>query len=314
MIGKRWQSMWNLAKARLGDPWRDGERVYCLDDKTAKTKESVGLACKAIHRSDRLPWPSENCIIGSEGWPFADVLTIVARHGATDKATIMMVMNAMGGPQFVMIDTADFEHVVLPHTLSLEDLGREASLFDGLAEGRTTQQFADLLSLVYNFLPVQPIQAFWRGKCSKRMKYEDGIVGVFSAFLLVFALANRATPCAYRVTARMRNGYGKPSLKKYTRGCPELILASFERIYHHMKSEDGNGPIPEPYKRHGHYRYFWKRAGLNRLTLPRRAVDRLALVFKHDVESIYINPCWVGPRKWRDGDGDYEVHIGPEPG
>lgn len=315
MIGKRWQSMWNLAKARLGDPWRDGHFVYCCDDKTAKTKQSVGLACKAIHRSDRLPWPRENCVIGSEGWPFQNALTVVARHGETDTATIMQVVGELSGPQVLRIYTADFEHVVLPQPLvSADEINREYAGFSDLQDKYTTQEWKSLLGGLAAANPVPPIGAFWREMLPKGAEWPIDRVGLVTAFMLVCALANKATACAYRVTARMRNGYGKPSLKKHTRGRPELILASFDRVYHQVKSNNGDGCMREPHGRDGHYRYFWKRAGLNRLALPPRAVDRMALVFSRGVQNVYVNPCWVGPRTWGDGDGDYEIHVGPETG
>ncbi len=49
------------------------------------------------------------------------------------------------------------------------------------------------------------------------------------------------------------------------------------------------------HKRRGHVRHLWKRAGVERSSLPENAGARLKLCVERDVKRIYVRPHWVGP-------------------
>lgn len=310
LIGDKWNAMLNWGLVQLGDRWAESRVFYCCGDK--KTCADVGLACRAIHETEQLPWPDENCVVASEGWPVADTLAIVARHGSTNRATILTIVYGRG-PQLRhrIIDTyayATYDPPV-PSDLFRQSVERDLLTacrdegIDPLSVVRNPEAYSveahgavgDIATLAEHLFPPPPIAHLW----------VSAPRAFLSGFFLVYALANLATACGYRVRGVRKNGYGKPSLKKRTQGGDVLFNVPFERI--HTESVAKNLCTVAPHSRRGYWRHEWKRAGLDRLTLPRELWRRMQLAFARSVRRVYVSPCWVGPRTWFDRSYDYAI-------
>lgn len=395
MIGADRMKALRCGLAVLGDAYRDSRIVYCSGDK--KNERTIQLASRAIHATEQLPWPDEQCVIVSEDWPFPSILTFIARHGNSNRVTMLHVAYpaTMHGPKVTTSQVWDLEHIVFDQPLvTHEDAVTVptlpgADVFDMMCHATSMLTVTEFEELMENAIPHQDweeiaadrlkerpartleelerdrtlliersqdtIQQCRKDECAltteeeaelatlrndhKEWTYEDlagslsgfwdrvffGAIppypiseawtiaqSVSSANLCIYALANLATACGYRITARMQNGYGKPSLKKRTKGREWLMLVPFERIYNETIPEDGETVPRRPHEKRGHYRYLWKLAGLNRLALPAELYKRMTLAFQHNVRRVYVNPCWVGPRHWADTTNEYDVHQGAE--
>jgi len=121
-------------------------------------------------------------------------------------------------------------------------------------------------------------------------------------------LFNLVTPCGYFVRSRFRHGFGTSSVKKLTRQKPIFSLIDADRL-HNVYRESQPLISVTPHFRRGHLAWQWKRAGLNRLTLPRDPGARLLLRQRHQVESVYRPPTWVGERSFSTGECDHRVIV-----
>lgn len=122
----------------------------------------------------------------------------------------------------------------------------------------------------------------------------------------VSGLAMATVPCGYIVRSRFGDGFGHPSMRKKTAQKDFFVHIHYDRLYREMGERLGATEV-NPHFRRGHTRYWWKSAGIDRLTLPLVPHKRLEIAIRNDVPTSYIHPHWVGRKTWHDGDCDFEI-------
>lgn len=125
-------------------------------------------------------------------------------------------------------------------------------------------------------------------------------------------------PCGYIVKSNKPTGFGmSPSDRRATAGTVFYTLVQFNRLY--LEAARGGVHIQrEPHPRGAHNRHLWKRAGIDRLTLPRDARARQALAQERRVRIVRVSETWVGPSRFETDGYRHEimrnVEIGGEHG
>jgi hypothetical protein len=122
---------------------------------------------------------------------------------------------------------------------------------------------------------------------------------------LIRAFCNLVVPCHYYVKTTFPEGFGPKKFARAIRGKPMFSMISFDRL--HAICPETQGMQREAHWRRGHYRYLWKRAGLNRFALPDSPAQRFELVRRFKVDRVYIQPTWIGPRSFVVDGVQYEI-------
>ena len=130
-------------------------------------------------------------------------------------------------------------------------------------------------------------------------------MGIFGALVAL------AFPCGYQVIASSRTGFGSSATRKTTAGEPVLCNVSYDRLRRLAEEAHAlEGREVDPHFRRGHYRHMWKDAGLDRLTLPASAYERMKLVLERKVRRVYVRPAWVGKKEFSHDGWDWNIQAG----
>lgn len=124
---------------------------------------------------------------------------------------------------------------------------------------------------------------------------------------IMLQLMNTAVPCGYEVHASIANGFGKPSLRKRTKGAEFTVVVNYDRLYHECETSGFEVPPVEPHKRRAHFRFHWKDAGVDRKALSSDPKVRQRIAKLLRVATSWVRACWVGPRHLGNGDISYTV-------
>lgn len=100
-------------------------------------------------------------------------------------------------------------------------------------------------------------------------------------------------PCGYRFSINLREGVGRPSIKKKTKGKSITFFTTVNRIYTDF-GLTRDGDEKSPHYRRPHIRHLWKAGGLNRLEVPTDPIERLNLIVKHNIERVWVKESYPG--------------------
>lgn len=315
-IKSPWKDMLFFGLEQLYPKWSNNEVHYCCGENVSQRE--MALACRLIQETPVLPWPTESCVIASEGWPFRGQLVIIARHGKTNRVRAQLL--SMQGKRPVIVRQFDglFRHYDTPVTghaacSQTERLATALARSMPESDSKTAIQMgvANLLLTLLGRVLDGPkremdddmLSSFW-AEVPLPAKTK-GVNHLLSGLPLVFALANIATPTGYRIVATRKHGNNGRSHKRPFVASKLIIFAPFSRMY--SESPGKAKRKVEPHKRKGHYRYLWKAAGVNRHTLPDEVYLRMQIALRENVQRVYVKPHYVGLRCWEDDEYEYEV-------
>lgn len=301
----------------LGREWEQS-KIFWLTGGLERTFQEVDEVCKLVHATPHLPWPDKQCIIAAEGYPPPGGLTLLARHGDTNGVTWMAI--GTGGAD-MMRRTFTLEHCVLGSAVEYDKEHGAQWALDGMREAyerlhvrpgkeaRMREWLSQIASSYIWGLPDNPVQRFWTLKGA-------GIEGLSVAHAMIQVLANLVAPCGYRMTQRRGRGIGNGKQEQRTRNTAILHHVAWDRLYKELIGDTETLAQPrEPHDRSGHWRYLWKKAGIDRRTevAGKSVGQRIHLAWERRVSRVYVNPCWVGERHWCNNGDSFEIHSGDEP-
>ena len=300
----------------LGRDWEQS-KLFWLTGGLERTFQEVDEVCKLVHATPHLPWPDKQCIIAAEGYPPPGGLTLLARHGDTNTLTWMVI--GRGGRDMTRRTVTlthckpavaveyDKEHIMHWVLDAVRQAHRQLKIRPGREERMRTN--LGLLASSYLLgLPDSPAQTFWTASA--------GIEGLSVAHAMLQILANLVAPCGYQVTQRRGRGIGTGKQEHRTRNTAILHHVAWDRLYKEFIGDAEMLAQPrEPHDRKGHWRYLWKRVGIDRRTevADKPVGQRIHLAWVRRVPRVYVNPCWVGERHWHNNGDSFEIHSGDEP-
>lgn len=107
--------------------------------------------------------------------------------------------------------------------------------------------------------------------------------------------ARLVSPCGYLLRSSIHEPYGPPVIRDDLWRQPFYTLINWDRLYRESEGACGTRAPPRPHDRHGHVRRLWKKAGIDRRTLPPSAAERLRLSEARKVPLVYVKECKVRP-------------------
>lgn len=287
-----------------------------------KTFEELDAGVELIRRLEHFPWPDVPCIVFAHD-AFAEMCydkpphcLVACVHDGSRAVVSLDYGRETFADKYHLIAAIQLEtgQVALHHSIRLlyrtDDVpGRYDHAANVLLR---SEAIGRPLTLSEQGRMRKHGQAYYKnrsGLCWYEGRFlEDGARMDTRPSYLPESLINIATPCHYFVRSRFKNGFGSQRLRRATSTKAIFSAVRYERL-HSIWPPDARGDTP-PHFRRGHVRYYWKRAGLDRFALPRTPGDRVALVQRRNVESVYVTPAWVGVSAWDEGDIEHEIILG----
>lgn len=278
--------------------------VYFMELPDEGTLGDEDAACiKTMHETDVLPFPQKNCIlISSQSWEkeLGDVnllclyMSTGGPHPAPDntpsnvvKTYLFPILNYVQGQSVWHV-----AHVARVHIEDDRDT-LKSSIID--AGGEDGDYWAGCLpdgehAWLTEFIDEQSFERRYTDASTRTPpNFYDGC-------RMLLAFLNACVPCHYRVVANLGDGFGPPSMKRKTQGKSIICSIPYDRLHSASIDLGHNGHEVDPHQRRGHFRHWWKAAGINRFALPDDPKERIKIAESFHVERSWIPPCWVGPR------------------
>ncbi len=309
-------TQWRLIKHGLLDVYRDfpdAESVphYITNTAPVDADPELQERVRLFQDVPQLPWPQRDCVIIAL---MADrrsliINTVFECNMAVDDHAryynwYEVALTDAGNPRsrYFITVAAHFGRGMLVNALGLAS-GEYMDRQEAWVQNCVPRPFAG--AWLAQVLTLEEFVRLDRRGSWKEVMFEP-TVQAGAIFLSLFA--DLSVPCGYVLKATLREGFGPPAMRKRTQQKAFIHLISRNRMYRY--AEEVHGPdqrLVRGHDRNGHFRYFWKRSGHDRLTLPRDPGQRTKLALIWRVEKTYVNPTWVGPRTFDDGTATHEL-------
>lgn len=304
-----------------------------------KPLEEIGASINVMHQLNTIPWPDTSCIICAEDHVAQLVLPNELR------TLILLVRDARLSDRYRRVPRADHVDAVEPIQayMSVLQVSKNAirvwndnitlSHMTGIV---TTDKYLDQRAIEISALSLQRgfdgipynvdeiqnrLKKYWRAQIGTGLAcgWHAHTLGGQSHFLstqngmglaadILGYLSNIVFPCHYVLKSRFADGFGPPKIRRIMQSKPIFSVISYERLFaEYSKTARHTGYEVSPHQRRGHLRWYWQKALINRMSLPRRAEDRLKIAIEKRVPNTYIHPAWVGERTFEDGDIRHEI-------
>ena len=308
MISKHYTRLLKALRIKLGHKYAQWPVYYCPDD-PSKNFKAVTEACRKIHEFGVLPWPSDRCIMVSEGWPFRNALDcLVSVGGVSGREYGVLGARMINGvprvDDFLCFVFQEPKRIAItPDMIMRWARVRTLDAIDRSPLSNCSQDDYD--ELLRNARILFHIGLGGPGDFPRWTHANHSTSDVntnhsasyittwFNSTLSLISLANKITPCGYTTRSYGMAGCGMPSLKLANEGQPLIIQASWDRQWvktREAESPDGEYVYDETIgNRQGHIYYSWQAAGVPKPDASMSPLDRLIYAKVNSVRSRWIH-------------------------
>ncbi|MHA2279528.1 MAG: hypothetical protein ACXAC5_01365 [Promethearchaeota archaeon] len=299
--------------------------VYYLpmnEPTNTKSIKQLGMAIRSLHGIPEIPWPEQNCIICTEDHVAAmleypiQTFILFLHEDKMNKRFNCIPRDKKWGPTEFMTTYVVFVDQKRGAIRTFSEMVTMTHITEFDAQVDTETSIANQISRMPSMNREQErrLRTYWLSYCNGTMEegwlarrigrqqefpnpYGDAQMGLASDILGY--LANVAVPCHYFVQTTFPEGFGPGPVRRAMRDKPIFSVIAYDRLHRTFIGDvEHQGGTKAAHFRHGHLRHHWKRAGINRFSLPDDPFERLKIVHQRRVERSYVTPTWVGETEY----------------